>query len=217
MWNWLGHLRTIHHHKMLVMRGCFALGLYRQGLMHDLSKYSPTEFLVGARYYTGVRSPNDGERRDRGYSLAWLHHKGRNKHHFEYWIDYAIDEAQGPGMVGMKMPVNYVVESYVDRVAASKNYQKEKYRDDSAWTYYLRGRDHLVIHPRTQALLEFMLFFLAVRGEREANAYIRRRILANRKNYDAYPDLPNFDERTGRVLEISEAMLPETRAHQSGK
>ena len=76
MWNWLGHLRTIHHHKMLVMRGCFALGLYRQGLFHDLSKYSPTEFLVGAKYYTGSHSPNDGERRDRGYSLSWLHHKG---------------------------------------------------------------------------------------------------------------------------------------------
>lgn len=209
MWNWLGHLRTIHHHKMLVMQGCFALGLYRQGLLHDLSKYSPTEFLVGAKYYTGSHSPNDGERRDRGYSLSWLHHKGRNKHHFEYWIDYAVDEHSGPGMVGMKMPVNYVVESFVDRVAASKNYQRDRYQDDSAWNYYLRGRDHLIIHPQTQALLEFMLFFLARRGEAKTYSYIRRVILANRRDFDAYPSLPNYDPKDGKLLEMTEEMLPD--------
>ena len=73
------HLRTITHHKILVMKGCFKLGLYRQGLLHDMSKYSPAEFLVGCRYYQGTRSPNNAEREAKGYSSAWLHHKGRNK------------------------------------------------------------------------------------------------------------------------------------------
>ena len=62
------------------MQGCFRIGLYKQGLLHDMSKYSPTEFLVGCRYYKGYMSPNNAERADRGYSSAWLHHKGRNKH-----------------------------------------------------------------------------------------------------------------------------------------
>ena len=84
------HFRTITHHKILVMKGCFKLGLYRQGLLHDMSKYSPTEFLVGCRYYQGTRSPNNAEREAKGYSSAWLHHKGRNKHHYEYWIDYGM-------------------------------------------------------------------------------------------------------------------------------
>lgn len=87
--NWWHHLKTINHHKWLVMKHCFAIGLYRQGLTHDLSKYTLTEFLPGAKYYQGgKRSPNNAEREDRGYSQAWLHHKGRNKHHMEYWIDY---------------------------------------------------------------------------------------------------------------------------------
>ena len=81
--NWLEHLKTINHHRFLVMKACFRVGLYRQGLLHDLSKYSPAEFLVGVRYFQGNRSPNDAERLDRGYSSARLHHKGRNKHHLE--------------------------------------------------------------------------------------------------------------------------------------
>ena len=82
------HFKTITHHKILVAKGCFRIGLYRQGLLHDLSKYSPTEFRVGAKYYQGTRSPNNAEREEIGYSTAWMHHKGRHKHHYEYWKDY---------------------------------------------------------------------------------------------------------------------------------
>ena len=117
------HLKTIVHHKNLVRQGCFKVGLYRQGLMHDWSKYTPVEFLVGCRYYQGNKSPNNAEREEKGYSTAWLHHKGRNKHHLEYWIDYS---AKGDRqMTGMRMPEKYVVEMFMDRIAACKNYQKE--------------------------------------------------------------------------------------------
>ena len=81
------HFKTITHHRLLVMINCFRIGLIRQGLSHDLSKYSPTEFWAGARYYQGIRSPNAAEREQNGYSAAWLHHKGRNRHHYEYWTD----------------------------------------------------------------------------------------------------------------------------------
>ena len=76
------HFLTITQHKLLVMQNCFRVGLFKQGLLHDLSKYSPAEFLTGVHYYQGDRSPNAAEREEKGYSSAWLHHKGRNKHHF---------------------------------------------------------------------------------------------------------------------------------------
>ena len=91
--NALRHFGTITKHKLLVMKACFQVGLYRQGLLHDLSKYGWTEFRVGCRYYQGTRSPNNAEREEKGYSSAWLHHKGRNKHHYEYWIDYGTHGA----------------------------------------------------------------------------------------------------------------------------
>ena len=86
---WL-HFKTITKHKLMVMHYCFRIGLYKQGLLHDLSKYTPSEFLVGCKYYQGDVSPNNAEGKDKGYSSAWLHHKGRNKHHMEYWIDYGV-------------------------------------------------------------------------------------------------------------------------------
>ena len=173
-------MKTINRHKRYVMELCFRVGLYRQGLMHDLSKYSPVEFLVGAKYYQGDKSPNDAERKDKGYTSAWLHHKGRNKHHLEYWIDYGLDE--GHKMVGMKMPVRYVVEMFCDRVAASKNYRGEKYTDADAYNYYMKSRSHYIIHPETAALLEKLLKMLKDKGEHLTLYYIRTRVL-KQKDY----------------------------------
>ena len=169
------HFCTITYHKYLVAKGCFAVGLYRQGLLHDMSKYTPVEFRVGAKYYQGNRSPNNAEREDVGYSSSWLHHKGRNKHHLEYWIDYGL--APHRGMTGMKMPVKYVVEMVMDRVAASKVYKKEAYTDRSPWENYEHSKDHLLLHEETRALLEKMLWMLAEKGEEKTFEYIKREIL----------------------------------------
>ena len=183
------HFCTITRHKYLVLVGCFKIGLYRQGLLHDLSKYGPTEFLVGCKYYRGYMSPNNAERAATGCSTAWLHHKGRNKHHLEYWIDYgaaedsAVEEAH-KGMCGMKMPVRYVAEMFIDRVSASKNYQKEKYTDDAPLQYYRRGKGAYLIHKDTEALLEYLLEMLACRGEKETYIFIRKELLKGRVPYE---------------------------------
>lgn len=160
------------------MKGCFAVGLYKQGLLHDLSKFSWTEFSVGAKYFQGNRSPNNAEREETGVSMAWLHHKGRNKHHFEYWIDYSLNE--GTPLAGMKMPVKYVVEMFMDRIAASKTYQKEKYTDRSALEYYEKSKSHYLMHPETAELLHSLLVMLAEKGEEETFAYIRREVLSKK-------------------------------------
>ena len=175
----LQHLKTINHHKWLVCQGCFKVGLYKQGLLHDLSKYSPTEFLVGCKFYQGTRSPNNAEREVKGYSAAWLHHKGRNRHHYEYWLDYSTDLNEG--IIGMKMPVRYVVEMFMDRIAASKVYQKEKYTDRSPLEYYEWGKDNHLLHPETRALLEQLLNMLAEEGEEKTFEYIRQHVLKQQR------------------------------------
>ena len=171
----IGHFCTITRHKLLVMKHCFRVGLYRQGLLHDLSKYSWTEFKVGCKYYQGDRSPNNAERETTGVSLAWLHHKGRNRHHLEYWIDYS--PVGGHGLAGMEMPVKYVVEMFCDRMAASKTYRGAAYRDSDPLDYYLHSRDHYLIHPHTKALLEALLARLRDEGEDAVFAYIKKEIL----------------------------------------
>ena len=161
------------------MKNCFKVGLYKQGLLHDLSKYSPTEFRVGAKYYQGDRSPNNAEREDIGLSTAWLHHKGRTKHHYEYWIDYGLNSSSKQ-LVGMKMPDNYIVEMFMDRIAASKVYKGKAYKDSDPLEYYKRGKDDYIMHPHTKALLEKLLVMLAEKGERKTFEYIRTKVLNKR-------------------------------------
>ncbi len=173
------HFKTITYHRYLVMKGCFRVGLYRQGLMHDLSKYSPSEFWMGAIYYQGTQSPNNAERAKKGYSSAWLHHKGRNKHHYEYWIDYST-KAIKTGYVPVEMPKKYVAEMIMDRIAASKVYNGKSYQDDMPLKYFLRGKEIAPIHENTKVLMEDILTILANKGEKEAFSYVKK-ILKNDK------------------------------------
>ncbi len=172
---WWGHFNTVMKHKMIVMRYCFRVGLYRQGIMHDLSKFSLTEFQVGCRYYQGNRSPNNAEREDKGVSTAWLHHKGRNKHHFEYWLDYS-KEKKG-AIAGMRMPNRYVVEMFIDRIAACKTYEKEKYTSESPYIYYEKGKAYHLMHEEVTMLLEELLVMLSEKGEEHTLCYIKKEVL----------------------------------------
>ena len=166
------HFLTITHHKLVVMEGCFKVGLFKQGLLHDLSKYSWEEFKPGVKYYQGTRSPNAAEKEEKGYSSAWLHHKGRNKHHFEYWTDVSTAEDHWK-IVGVKMPVNYLAEMVMDRIAASKIYQGRNYTDAAPYTYFSRNKEYIVMHPETKACLDKILLMLKEKGERKTFAYIR--------------------------------------------
>lgn len=171
MANAWGHFCTITKHRHKVISHCAKAGIFWQGLRHDLSKYSPTEFLAGARLYTdGKRSPNEREREQYGYSLAWMHHKGRNKHHFEYWTDYdPVTKRMRP----VPMPDRYVIEMVCDRIAASKIYMKENYDDTKPLAYFMRGKPTRNIHPDTSEKLEYILRLLAEEGEDAVFRYLK--------------------------------------------
>ena len=171
------HFCTITRHKWLVLCGCFRVGLYWRGIVHDLSKYSPTEFLVGARYYQGVRSPNGAEREEKGYSEAWIHHKGRNPHHYEYWTDMNLTTKQ---YEPVPMPRKYFVEMIMDRRAACMTYQGENYRDDSALIYFNQSLEKILMHEDTRRQLTYVLTMLAEKGEKETFRYLRKEVLAGR-------------------------------------
>ena len=169
----LRHFTTITRHRHRVIAHCFRVGIGWQGLFHDLSKYSLAEFWVGARHYQGDHSPNEEERRLYGYSLAWMHHKGRNRHHYEYWTDYhPITKQVEP----VKMPMRYVAEMFCDRVAASKIYRGAAYSDGDPLDYFLGAKARRRIHPETAALLEEWLTMLANCGEDATFAHIRQRV-----------------------------------------
>lgn len=173
------HFITITKHRHKVIAHCKKAGIFWQGLKHDLSKYSPSEFFTGAKHYLGTRSPNEAERELYGYSKAWLHHKGRNRHHFEYWTDYNRKTRK---VEPVKMPYNYLAEMFCDRVAASKIYNKDAYTDAHPLAYFERSKNTRFIHPDTSNELEELLVMLKEKGEDATFRYLREKVKAYKKS-----------------------------------
>lgn len=164
------HYKTIQKHRHLVREHCIKCGIPLQGYLHDLSKFTPVEFMAGVKYFQGDHSPNVEERKAYGYSKAWLHHKSHNKHHFEYWFDNSTKVFE---MVPVEMPLKYVKEMFCDRVAASKVYRADSYTDATSLNY-LNMMDYTkLMHPETYKLLRSWLVMLAEEGEDATFAYIK--------------------------------------------
>lgn len=176
----LGHLKTVLRHKWYVFRECAACGLVWQGLTHDLSKFSPTEFFSSVKYYQGHRSPIDAEKEDIGYSEAWLHHKGRNKHHWEYWTDF--DFTKNGELFAAKIPYKYVVEMICDYIGASKAYSKDKWTQDMPKKYFDGVKHKRLYHPETLALIETFLLYLDTFGPDRFHKLAKSKMM--RKSYE---------------------------------
>ena len=163
----IGHLKTVYQHRSLVRSYCMQCGLYWQGWTHDLSKYSLCELIPSIRFYQGWRSPYAYEKQLYGYSSGWLHHKGVNKHHWEYWYD-TIDGKWQP----VAMPDRYVIESMCDRLAACRVYRKADYTPQDALLYFRHTQAPM--HAETARILEHLLKMIAEQGEKETFQTIRR-------------------------------------------
>ena len=162
------HFNTITKHRHEVMKRCFKVGLYYQGLVHDLSKYSYVEFVNSVKYYTGHCSPIYYERKEKGYSEVYLHHKAHNKHHCEYW-----DDPYCEGRHSM-MPDRYIIESVIDRLVASHIYLQDDYQDNAPYEYFLND------HPITDHMskMEYdkfahLLIYLKDHGEEALLKYLK--------------------------------------------
>lgn len=150
----LKHLRTVAKHRWVVLQQCARCGYFWQGLTHDLSKLSRAEFVSSARYFQGDRSPIEAEKAAQGYSAAWLHHKGRNPHHWEYWTDF--DKGDGH-VIANKIPYRYVVEMVCDWIGAGMVYSQDKWTQSEPLAYYDKVRKGRHFHEETELLLRFFL------------------------------------------------------------
>ena len=153
------HLRVVLKHKWWVFKLCCMAGIPWRGLVHDLSKFSFTEFSESVKYFHGQRSPLAICKETEGYSKAWLHHKGRNKHHFEYWID---PMAPDPYPV---IPFVYTVEMICDTLSAGLVYQGKNWRPDYQLGYFTARPDRNYINPKIVAILEEVYKEIADKGE----------------------------------------------------
>ena len=154
--NFFGHLKTVIKHRWFVFLHCCYAGIPLQGLIHDLSKFNPIEFFEGVKYYQGDKSPINACKEANGYSMAWFHHKGRNKHHFEYWIDCMDD-----GGKSIQMPYKYALELICDFLGAGKAYNGKNftYRNElDWWLTRLTSKPNMLINEQTKLFITMMMF-----------------------------------------------------------
>lgn len=181
------HIKTISNHKRLVRKLCFQAGMYKQGLLHDLSKWSLTELKNGWKYADGTKSPIDIERKETGCAPSWLHHFHKNKHHYEYWYDSSIGKCY-------VMPDKYIIESALDRVAAAKNYQKDKYTQSSAFDYFVNSKNdpYRMGYNNCKKLLTILLMFKEI-GEKDTLKTIKTRHIYNLLKDNIYMDTIDYE------------------------
>ena len=171
------HLKTIMKHKQIVYQECAACGIPWRGLVHDLSKFSPIEFASSARYFQGDKSPIEAEKIANGYSIAWLHHKGCNKHHWEWWCDFG----ENGEIIANKIPVKYVIEMICDWIGAGKVYSGAAWTQHSPLEYYRKVRAGRYFEERTENLIVNLLKIID--GDGLESFHTICRVLVEHKNF----------------------------------
>lgn len=145
------HLWVVIKHKHNVLKYATKLGIFWTGLVHDLSKFTPTEFLRSAKYFDGRKSPTIVERKDNAnFSYICVAHTGRNKHHWQYWVDYTRDD-----IVVNPIPFRHALEYVADILSASKVYNPKDFTLMVAHDYFKEHSKTYLMHPATK---EFILW-----------------------------------------------------------
>lgn len=180
MKNIIKHLKIIHIHRKYVRNACFKMGLFWQGVMHDLSKYSPAELSI-AKYYSDTRSPHQNARDILGYSPSWIHHYHLNKHHHQFWYD----DSEDGQIIPMKMPYKYVVESFCDMLGASKAYHKNNWHTGMVLDYWnTKCTGKRIMHPASTELTDMLIKQLDKLGEETFFEWYVTQKPALQANYD---------------------------------
>lgn len=163
------HFKLVCIHKWYVFKNCKKAGLFWTGVKHDMSKFSPTEFLESVKYFNGSKSPIDVCKQKHGWSKAWMHHKGRNPHHYEYWQDN-FDK----GGESVRMPYKYALELVCDYLGAGKAYMKEGFSYKSEYEWWLnKKKNGLAMHPHTYNFVENMLYTMYIEESNDCLRPIR--------------------------------------------
>ena len=177
----LCHLKVIYTHRKYVRRMCWKMGLFWQGLVHDLSKYSITELKI-AKYYGAGKSPHQWCRETIGYSPSWIHHYHKNKHHWEFWLD----DDENAKIIPIKVPYKYIIEMLCDMAGASRAYNPKNWEPKLLWEYWqIKCKNKRLMHVDSEYLLEKLIWNLYQLGEKKFIASYKLQKVYLKEAYEA--------------------------------
>jgi len=152
---YLKYLSYLLRHKYYVTIECFKIGLYWQGIVHDLSKLRPSEFFPYVNFfYSNEKEENDSRQNRYGkpdiedikFDTAWLKHIHRNPHHWQHWI---LQKDDGENKC-LPMPNKYKKEMIADWRGAGK----AQGHGNNIIEWYTENRLKMIFHPTTRMLIE---------------------------------------------------------------
>lgn len=155
-------------HKYYVFIECCKLGIPFRGIIHDMSKFRPSEYKYYALYFFNKKLPEwDYAKRvfpsfpykytkegvKEGFDIAWLHHHRRNKHHWQYWLEVSVDNNDIINVVPIEMPLKVAKEMLADWRGAGRSITGK----DDTFDYYMKNRNKIILHDNTRKWIEEQL------------------------------------------------------------
>ena len=160
---YIKYLSYVIRHKWFVMIECFKVGLYWRGIIHDMSKFYPGEFIPYAKYFYGTWIKNDQCHGDIGgrisykdtemgveevFNIAWLKHQHRNDHHWQYWI-LRLDDG---GTTIFNMPHKAMKEMICDWKGAGQAINRTNSPDECR-EWFIKNRFNMTFADETREKL----------------------------------------------------------------
>lgn len=155
----LDYLKYLLRHKWYVLCECKHQNILWRGLVHDLSKFLPSEFIPYRDWFYGDYGCNFDKDNPAWYEKfehslvkgrfenAWLKHQKRNKHHFQYWV--LINDSDG--IKPLRMPYKYQRELFADWVGAGQAITGDRY---NIVGWYQKNKDKMIIENVTRQWIE---------------------------------------------------------------
>lgn len=160
------YLRYVIIHKWFVLLACWRRGLWWQGIIHDWSKFLPSEWFAYADFFYGFK-PTDNDRsraiavlgydpypshqtiadRRFAFDVAWLKHQHRSPHHWQHWV---LREDSGATLT-LEMPKRYAMEMICDWEGAGRAITG---RSGETASWYQKNRSKILLQSNTRALVE---------------------------------------------------------------
>jgi hypothetical protein len=166
------HIYYLMRHKYFVFVECFKMGLFWQGITHDLSKLSPTELGPYSRMFytdkkpirdkTGYYKPYDTGNEE--FELAWLNHTRKNKHHWQFWVLPHDRNDEGCEKI-FDMPEKYALEMIADWMGAAKAQRN----NHTALEWYNVHKHKLGLSTKTREFIEKKLLDIYTMEKNELN------------------------------------------------
>lgn len=157
----LKYLSYVLRHKWFVFLAACRLGIPWRGLVHDLSKFRPSEWFPYVEHFhgrkakpwrdsTGYYKPTDTG--DPAFDFAWFLHQKRNQHHWQWWT---LPE-DGGGLKVLPMSDACRREMLADWRGAGRAQGKP-----DTLTWYAKNREKMTLHPDARAWIEQQLGYKA--------------------------------------------------------